>query len=360
MVSLQSKQSTAVHAIEPLTDARWGELVQRHSRSSIFHTVPWLKALRRSYGYEVVVYTTTPPGRDLQDGFVFCKVDSWLTGRRLVGLPFSDHCEPLVSQATDWSTFVSALGFALSEDRLDYIEFRPKSILEPGNSPSVSRFSYCHHKLDLAPGLDVVFSHCHKNSTQRKIRRAEREGLTYESGRSTLLLEAFYHLLVLTRRRHGLPPQPLHWFENLIEYCGDALQIRVAFKAKRPVAAILTLVHRDTITYKYGCSDALYNNLGGTHLLMWRTITEARANGLRVLDLGRSEYENIGLLTFKDRWGAERSELRYSRLAPSIQSTRHYRGSDGAWNARMVRRIFSALPTPVLSTVGNLLYRHIG
>ena len=26
---------------------------------------------------------------------VFCRIHSWLTGRRLVSLPFSDHCEPL-------------------------------------------------------------------------------------------------------------------------------------------------------------------------------------------------------------------------------------------------------------------------
>jgi hypothetical protein len=27
---------------------------------------------------------------------VFCRVRSWLTGRRSISLPFSDHCEPLV------------------------------------------------------------------------------------------------------------------------------------------------------------------------------------------------------------------------------------------------------------------------
>jgi hypothetical protein len=288
---------------------------------------------------------------------VFCKVDSWLTGRRLVSLPFSDHCEPLVNESIDPSVFISAFNLVLLQEKLGYIEIRPKSVLELGNSVPTSVSAHCLHEVDLRPNLDSIFRNCHKDSTQRKILRAEREGLTYENGRSGALLKAFYHLLVITRRRHRLPPQPRRWFENLVDCCGDALQIRVAFKDKRPIAAILTMVHRDTVTYKYGCSDVTFNNLGGTHLLLWRTILEAKNSGLRVLDLGRSEYENIGLLTFKDRWGAERSELRYSRIAAS---TKHNRTVVSRWSVRMIRRIVSGLPAPILPTVGNLLYRHIG
>jgi|SRR6266571_752828 len=35
-------------------------------------------------------------------------------------------------------------------------------------------------------------------------------------GRSDALFEKFFRLHVLTRRKHGLPPQPLVWFRNLI------------------------------------------------------------------------------------------------------------------------------------------------
>ena len=354
------RQSPEVYQIEPLTDSRWGEFVNRHPRSSIFHTVPWLEALRRTYAYEPIVYTTTPPGIALRDGLVFCRVASWLTGRRLVSLPFSDHCEPLIDDAADPNVLLSAVERMLGQEKLRYIEIRPKRVLELETSLSASNCTYCLHELDLSHDLDSIFRHCHKDSTQRKIRRAEREGLTYEYGRSGVLLKAFYHLLVLTRRRHQLPPQPMQWFENLIDCCGEALQIRVAFKDRQPIAAILTLFHGDTVTYKYGCSDAKFNNLGGTHLLFWRTIQEAKSNGFNVFDLGRSEYENTGLITFKDRWGTARSELRYLRFATSAQSSEHYRTGGGGWKVRMAKRVMSGLPAPLLSTVGNLLYRHIG
>ena len=68
----------------------------------------------------------------------------------------------------------------------------------------------------------------HKDSIQRKIRRAEREGLRCEEGTGDTLLDDFYRLLEMTRRRHHLPPQPKKWFQNLVSCFGDALKIRVA------------------------------------------------------------------------------------------------------------------------------------
>ena len=47
-----------------------------------------------------VVYTTSPPSLPLSNGIVLCEINSWLTGRRMVSVPFSDHCEPLLDGPT--------------------------------------------------------------------------------------------------------------------------------------------------------------------------------------------------------------------------------------------------------------------
>src|SRR5262245_8974230 len=89
---------SVVSSFDPLSDPRWNDLLAWHPTASAFHTPAWLWALRRSYGYQPVAYTTSAPGVPLGDGMVFCRVESWLTGRRLVSLPFSDHCTPLVER----------------------------------------------------------------------------------------------------------------------------------------------------------------------------------------------------------------------------------------------------------------------
>jgi hypothetical protein len=74
------------------------------------------------------------------------------------------------------------------------------------------------------------------------------------------------------------------------------------------------------LVYKYSCSDAQYHRLGGVHLLFWRSIQEAKRDGLSVFDLGRSEWAHTGLIAFKDRRGANRSTLTYLRILDARQS----------------------------------------
>jgi len=349
----------AVYEIQPLQDPRWAEFVDRHARSSVFHMVAWLEALHRTYGYQPIAYTTSPPGTSLEDGLVLCRVTSWITGRRLISLPFSDHCDPLVNNPAEEHVFVSALEQTLRREKLRYLEIRSTQPVADAASLYRSTQSYCLHQIDLRPDLTTLFGNCHKSSTQRKIQRAEREGLICESGRSQALLDAFWNLLLITCRRHQIPPQPKSWFQNLINCFGDALQIRVAFKVKQPVASVLTLRHKDALVYKYGCSDTRFHNLGGTQLLFWRSIQEGKRDGLRMFDLGRSEWDNTGLITFKDRWGSARSTLTYARFSLSPPSDMFGRNVT-EWAGRIARRVVPCLPDRVLRTVGSALYRHIG
>jgi CelD/BcsL family acetyltransferase involved in cellulose biosynthesis len=352
-----SQGATVLYRFQPLNDPRWPELLRRHQCSSVFHAVEWLKALHRTYGYEPIGFSTCPPDYDLQNATVFCLVESCLTGRRLVSLPFSDHSDLLVNLADDGS-IISALERELLRENLRYVETRQTHPPDTARLGLHSIYSYCFHQLDLRPSLDVVLRNCHKDSTQRKLRRAEREGLDYEEGRSSPLLGNFYQLLLLTRRRHLIPPQPKRWFENLIDSFKEALKIRVAFKHKTPVAAILTLRNKDTLVYKYGCSDSRFHNLGGMHLLFWRSILEAKQDGLRMFDLGRTAWDDVGLIVFKDRWGAKRSTLTYLRFgSASPKSAFVPTGPD--WTKRVAKTVFPYLPDRLLSAAGALIYRHI-
>jgi CelD/BcsL family acetyltransferase involved in cellulose biosynthesis len=347
------------HPINPLEDTRWDKLLARHPRASVFHTTGWLKALRQTYGYEPVAYTTSPPGSDLRNVVLFCRVRSWLTGPRLVSLPFSDHCEPLLDNAAALQNLVADLKERSCQNKWRYFEMRLMDPIEEPHGLFHSTYSYVLHQLDLSPNLETLFSGFHKDSTQRKIRRAEREGLTYQEGTSESLLNDFYRLFLLTRRRHQLPPQPRSWFLNLTQSLGEAVTIRVAFKEHRAVAAVITLRYKDTLVYKYGCSDARFNNLGGMHLLFWRSIQDAKKDGLRTFDLGRSDREGIGLITFKDRWGASRSTLTYSRYTRSARSLDKYKMT-GDWTLRIARRMFPLVPDRILAAAGQMLYKHIG
>jgi CelD/BcsL family acetyltransferase involved in cellulose biosynthesis len=349
--------TTGFYQIDPLQDRRWSELVQRHASASVFHSPEWLDSLCRTYGYTPLVLTTTPPDRALDNGIVFCRVKSWLTRSRLVSLPFSDHCQPLLDRPADFPELVRFLRTQLPEQS-KYFELRPVVSLTPdiaSQTGLTESASFCLHTLDLTLSLDNLFRKFHKSCVQRKIQRAEREGLTVNAGRSESHLAMFYDLLLLTRRRHQLPPQPRAWFRRLIESFKDRLLIRIVFKDERPIASILTLSHKKTVVYKYGCSDANFHNLGGMPLLFWDAIKNAKAQGAEQFDFGRSELDNKGLISFKDNWGGARGQMTYYRY-PAECSEVLQRQS----RLDVARKAFSVLPDFCLTTAGRLLYRHIG
>lgn len=344
------------HEVNPLTDVRWQSLVETHPHASVFHTTAWLNALQLTYGFEPVAYVDSLPGEEPRAGIVFCRVGSWLTGNRLVSLPFADHCDLMVSSRDYPTDLESTLAGAIRSDNLRYVEVRPLAPIDW--SPFQPAARYLLHILDLAPDLGTLFRGFHESSTQRRIRRAERSGLVLQSGRSESILEQFYHLLVLTRRRHRIPPQPKTWFRNLIGCFQEALQIRVASLDGQPVAAILTIRHRDTLVYKYGCSDPRYRSLGGTHLLFWKAIQEAKADGLRFFDLGRSAIDHHGLITFKDRWGSMRMPLTYLRFVNPKFAGANYRPDAPGWGRHLAGRALSCLPACLLDPLSRVIYRH--
>ena len=122
---IQSASRIGCYQVDPVQDPRWADLLARHPRTSVFHTPAWLNALQRTYGYTPVVFTTSSPTGDLKNGWVFCEINSWLTGRRLISLPFSDHCEPLCDSVEDMNCMSRFLQSALEQRKWKYLEIRP-------------------------------------------------------------------------------------------------------------------------------------------------------------------------------------------------------------------------------------------
>lgn len=344
-----------IYQINPLSDPRWEAFVGRHHHSSIFHTSGWLEALRRTYGYEPMVYTTSSPREELTNGLVFCGVTSWITGKRLVSLPFSDHCDPLLDRDDIAPALWQDLCKEQERQNWGYIEIRPRNDcpgLQSGTEPSES---YCFHALDLERNEKDLYTSFHKDCIQRKIQRADKVKMKYAEGRSSDTLRMFYDLFVRTRQRQRVPPQPFRWFKNLCECLGPAIQVRVALYDGQVAASMVTLRHQKTLVYKYGCSDPKLNNLGGMPWLFWKTIQQAKSLGLSELDFGRSGLDNPGLIAFKDRLGGKRLSLNYWRYPQPVahDSILGLLKRPAGW-------IFGHAPLPMLTIAGRLLYRHIG
>jgi hypothetical protein len=340
----------SVQTINPLNDHRWHELIARHPLATVFHDARWLVALNATYGYKPLAITTSASSTTLGNGWVFCQVNSWLSGKRLVSLPFSDHCDPLTSTAAELEEFSAYLKEQQQEQKWGYVEVRPRTVALAtcAFQPSSAHFI---QQLSLAPSSQQLFAQLHHDSMQRKIRRAERECISVQEDHSGALVPQFYLLQSMTRRRHRLPPQPPRWFRNLARCFGSDCSIWLASLNRQPIAAILTLRCGRRLVYKYGASDARFHALGGMPYLFWKIIQHAKALDLEELDLGRSDLDNPGLIKFKEHLGAVGHELCYYRRGS--QPNRAMTWALPKWTT-------SWMPAWAINAAGTVLYKHMG
>ena len=308
-----------VYIIDPIRDPRWAEFISRHDAASVFHSQPWLEALQRTYGYTPVVYTTSPPSSPLSNGIVLCQVNSWLTGHRMVSVPFSDHCEPLLDSPSAAAAIVEELKKSVDVGNWKYVELRPHAQivccewscrLRPLLPPHARSRAQCQMS-SLRRFTKTVYS---SRSDERSVRNSSTKVATPHIywTRSTV---SWCRLAASTNCRRSRCTGLEIWLSAWVTGC----RVRVAFKDGKEIASILTLQHRNVRRLQVRCSDPRLQNLG-VLLSLVETITRGQGGGLSCLDFGRSDADNAGLIAFKDRWGAKSSRLTLSALVPKAAS----------------------------------------
>ena len=281
------------------------------------------------------------------------EVDSWLTGRRGIALPFTDECAPLAAnKAIFEKLFAAAIQFGRAR-QWKSIELRGGRDLFDREVPA--SVSFYGHSLDLSGGEKLLFQNV-DGAVRRAVRKAEKEGVIVDVSQDSEAVQIFYRLQCLTRKRHGLPPQPFAFFMNIHRHILSEKRgmVAVARHAGKPVAASVYFFLGDRAIYKYGASDFAFQHLRGSHLAMWEAIKWLGRNGAKSLDLGKTSLTNEGLRRFKLNLGAQEKRVEYVLF--DLRRNDFTTVNDGV--TRWHNAVFRALPASFSRLAGGLLYRH--
>ena len=340
--------------IDPLSEPRWQDLLARAPAATVFHHPGWLELLGRGFRYRITACCIAGDDGTLAGGLPMAEVSSRLTGRRLVALPFSDLCPPLVA-ADAPSGAPAALSEALRE--LQRRRGVPLEVRGTGealrDAPPGERFH--HHVLALEPDVDAVERRFAKSQVRRGVRRARREGLVAVRATNREALEAFYRLHVRTRQRLGVPTQPRRFILSMEALFDAGLGfVMLVLRDGEPVAAGVFLTFGDTLLYKYGASEARALPLRPNNLLFMEAIRWGCGHGMRRLDFGRTHWDHDSLRAFKLAWGADEHELRYRHIGAAAPAGR------GARSERVLAGVIRRSPPLAGRVIGEALYRHAG
>jgi lipid II:glycine glycyltransferase (peptidoglycan interpeptide bridge formation enzyme) len=281
------------------------------------------------------------------------EVSSRWTGRRGVSLPFTDFCAPLSGGEGDNDALYEAVLAQGRRRGWRYLECRG---IVPGWRRARPSLAFHGHVIDLEAGTEALFNRL-EGAVRRGIRRAEAAGLQIEFGVGPESVRTFYALHCRTRSRHGLPPQPFRFFENIARHVLERGQggVLIARAEMTPVAAALFFHHGRQALYKFGASDYAFQSLRANNLVMWEAMKRYAGQGFTGLHLGRTSLANEGLRRFKLGFGAVEHRIEYgkydfSRREFVVEADR----AQGWFN-----RVFRRLPLPLLRLAGRALYPHL-
>jgi CelD/BcsL family acetyltransferase involved in cellulose biosynthesis len=322
--------------------------------SSVFHSPSWMQVLTDTYGWEVSAYVLLDDRGEPKAGIPYIRITDML-GDRIVALPFSDYCDPLVNEAESWRSLI---------DRL-VPEQRPISVRCLHNDLPLGdeRFALVKqakwHRLDLRPELDALWGAMH-DSTHRAIRKSQREGLEIRVAQTEQELRTFFEMHLKVRKyKYGLLAQPYSFFQNIWRHFVDRQQgfLLLAISEGKIVAGDFFIEWKDTLYYKFNASLPGDLSHRPNDLLIWEGIQHGKNRGRTYLDFGLSDIDQEGLVRYKRKFGTEEKTISFLRHEPNggpTQAEKEMRALLGKLTNRFTNHLVA---DSVTEQAGEDLYR---
>lgn len=346
----------ALVSVDPLEDPRWDEAVLSHPGASIFHSSAWARVLVETYGHRPL-YCRWGAGGRTRALVPLMEVCSRFTGRRAVCVPFADFCGPLLFPGADRTALDQDLAAIAGQRGWRYLEIRgaPAGGLT-GQGPAAT---YIAHQMELNGSREEVEAGF-TSSARRCLRQAARGAITVRVSDTWEAMEAFYHLHLRTRQRHGVPPQPLAFVRNIHRELlarGHGFVV-LGSHGGRVVAAAVFLHFGAAGLYKFGASERDSWPLRPNHPVMAEGIFTLAERGVRHLHFGRTDPGQEGLRRFKRQWGAEETTLSYRKFEPATGEWSLFQGISTA-RSEWMHAAFRRIPRAANRLLGRLLYPHL-
>ncbi len=346
--------------INPLTDPAWDTFVHQHPHGAHVHLSNWQRAVEHTFphmrGYGLAVVDES--GRILA-GLPIYHVKSWLTGDRLVSIPFANFSDPLVNSNEEWQMVLQAAKDLAGELQVERIELK---LRKTGSLPEIGSWqksvNYQTHAIQLNQPIESLFKQFHKSCVQRQIRKTQAAGLTFRVGRDEQDWRSFYEIYLSHRRHRGLPPQPFAFFKALYENLAGTLQLFLAETEGAIVGGMYVFTFGQTMLADTLATRDDLKELNLPIFLYWQALRIAYDQGCKEFNFGRTSVANTSLADHKRKWATEVEDL--IDLQYQSRGRQKPKRREESILYKSARLMLSNAPFPAFQMLGKAAYRHIG
>lgn len=341
-----------VKVTHPFEESKWDAFVKKE-KGTVFHTSLWGKILRDTYRFIPYYFILEDEKKEILAGIPFFLVQNLKGDKKLVSLPFTDEVYPL-GKKEFIEEIIEEVKEISRKENIKSIEIRGGT----GYKDFDSITQYKIFKIDLTMGKEEVWKRLKPKSVRYPVKKAQKMGIKVEIRRDKEAIKEFYYLNLLTRKKHGVFPQPYRFFENVWKYLikeGYGFVALANYEGKI-IAGSVFFEYGDNIYYKFNASDATYRRTGANHFILWKVVEYACEKGKKCFDFGRTSVENRGLLDFKKHWGGEERDLSYYFYPPG-----KFTGiKESGLKYRIITGILRRFPLWALKAGGEIFYKYLG
>ncbi|HZD11045.1 MAG TPA: GNAT family N-acetyltransferase [Candidatus Binatia bacterium] len=340
--------------IDPIADTRWDALV-RSRPSSVFHSPAWLRVLRDTYDFDLRALILSDKSGESTAGIAYCSIDDMMDPR-IVSLPFSDFCDPLVGDRASWSLLVETL---LEQDhRLSMRCLHNDLPLRDERLSTTYRARW--HCVDLQRSADAVWDSL-DGSARRAIRKARAKGVEVHIADDKADLRAFFLLHLGVRKyKYNLLAQPYRFFERIWDHFlaqGDGA-LMLASHEGQVIGGVLFLEWQNKLYYKFNASDPDQIALRPNDLVVWEGIKYGIGKGHTYLDFGLSDWDQEGLLRYKRKYASEEKTISFLSYAPPDSPSPAEKQMRTLLPQITDLFVAESVPDEVSEKAGDILYRY--
>ncbi len=343
-----------------LSDSILNTFLGQRAKGSLYYNEAWLALISKLYGYTFMPLITRDAAGQITGFLPVFSMQSPLTGRRLVSLPFSDYCPLLAKDEESANELIDQAIQLAHHQKVLYLELRA------GTNEVISKRSdlvesnlYVRWLLPLHPDPATIWPKI-KKPVQHQVKKSQKLGVQVRVAQQREDVAQYYRLHLETRtKKHGMPAQPQRYFFELWDEfaASGTMQLLLAEYSGKVIAGMILLASGTTLRYAYGASNENYLQLAPNNLLMWTAIQMGCMQGYQTFDFGRTARDNEGLMEFKRRWGATMESIPYYYY-PQISGLATT--SESSWKYRMLTSLWKHLPLPLAASLGGYLYKHLG
>jgi serine/alanine adding enzyme len=274
----------------------WNSYVAAHRLASVYHLFEWHDVIHGAFGNTVLRFAATGV-------FPVGHLNSRIFGNYGVSVPYFNYGGPLAADPQTEQALIEAAVKKLDTLGAAHLEIRCHE--EKQYTYPVKTGKVVMH-LPLPADTEELFK-SFPAKLRSQIRRPEKEGMEFRSGKLELL-DDFYKVFAINMRDLGTPVYGRSFFERILTTFSDRAWLGVVYHENKPVAAGFVIGFRGMMEIPWASSLREYNRYSPNMMLYWNLLKLSVDQGFTVFDFGRST-PGEGTHRFKKQWGSEEKQL---------------------------------------------------